>query len=206
MVSWYLSSFRNADQFAHGGHQLALIGRGKHGQLLRFSLPGTRQGAREQTVAFLGTLHPLHAAIVWIALTVQQAAALHAVQHGDQRTRVQAAQLRHLVLRDISAACDHQQPELSRPQPQRLQSAIQPAAGFQPDLPIAKPQPVRRWIAICDCLRRGRFGGNARHTYKVRRNSRVAPDNTTTEVKTSAKTSVVTAATPTSLSSSERNP
>ena len=55
-------------------------------------------------------------------------------------------------------------------------------------------------------LRRGRFGGSARHGYKVRRNSSVAPANTTAEVNTSAKISVVTAVMPTSLSSSVRKP
>ena len=53
---------------------------------------------------------------------------------------------------------------------------------------------------------RGGLGGGARHGYKVRRNSSVAPDSTTTEVNASAKISVVTAVMPTSLSSSVRKP
>ena len=206
MVSWHLSSFRNRYQFAHGGHQLALMGRGKHRQLPRLGALGAWQRPGEQAVAGLGALHPLHAAVARVALPAQPAAALQAVEHRHQGTGVEAAQVGNLMLRDVAGAGDGQQPELSRAQPQRRQGAIQTPARLQPDLPVAKPQSGRSRLPCGHDLGCGRLGGGARHGYKVRRNSSVAPANTTAEVNTSAKISLVIAVMPTSLSSSVRKP
>src|ERR1019366_6329210 len=92
-----------------------------------------------------------------------------------------------------------QQPELSGAQFQGRQGAIQTPARLQPDLPVAKPQSGRSRVPGGHYLGCSRLGSSARHGHRVRRKSSVAPDNTTTEVNTSAKMSVVIALMPTFL-------